>query len=66
VDPDEEIDLVCKLLFYQSTGYHSNARSLHKDLKKEGYRFPYKKVRDWLHNQNEWQKYAPSPRETPW
>ncbi|CAG8667078.1 9106_t:CDS:1, partial [Paraglomus brasilianum] len=42
--------------------YHSNGRKLYKDLKKEGYRFPFKKVHEWLHNQNEWQKYAPSPK----
>ncbi|CAJ0650372.1 15210_t:CDS:2, partial [Entrophospora sp. SA101] len=66
IDPTEELNLICKLLFYQPTGYHSNARSLHKDLKKEGYQFPFKKVREWLHNQNEWQKHAPSPKDTPW
>ncbi|CAG8830089.1 34188_t:CDS:2, partial [Racocetra persica] len=30
-----------------------------------GYQFPYKKVCEWLTNQNEWQKYAPSPKDTP-
>ncbi|CAG8827247.1 26139_t:CDS:2, partial [Racocetra persica] len=42
--PDEEIDLVCKLLFYQPTGYHSNPQKLWKDLKAEGYQFLYKKI----------------------
>ncbi|CAH1767632.1 8552_t:CDS:2, partial [Entrophospora sp. SA101] len=65
VDPDEEIDLVCRLLYYQTTGYHSNSRLLYRDLKKEGYQFPFKKVRDWLMNQNEWQKHAPSPKYIP-
>ncbi|CAG8727507.1 35760_t:CDS:1, partial [Racocetra persica] len=65
INSDEELDLVCRLLFYQPTGYHSNPRKLYKDLKNEGYRFPFKKVRDWLINQNEWQKYAPSPKDTP-
>src|SRR6185436_4981581 len=62
IDPNEELALVCQLLFYHPTGYHANPRKLYKDLKKEGYQFPFKKVRDWLHNQNEWQKYAPSPK----
>ncbi|CAJ0746394.1 8993_t:CDS:2 [Entrophospora sp. SA101] len=65
VDPDEELDLVCRLLYYQTTGYHSNSRLLYRDLKTEGYRFPFKKVRDWLMNQNEWQKHAPSPKYIP-
>ncbi|CAG8636916.1 3158_t:CDS:2 [Paraglomus brasilianum] len=65
IDPNEELNLICKLLFYQPTGYHANSRKLYKDLKKEGYRFPFKKVHNWLINQNEWQKYAPSPKDTP-
>ena len=62
IDPNEELNLICKSLFYQCTGYHSNARKLHNAIRDKGYNFPYKKVRKWLHNQNEWQKYAPSPK----
>ena len=65
IDPTEELNLICKLLFYQPTGYHSNAKALRDACKKEGYQFSFKKVREWLHNQNEWQKYAPSPKDTP-
>ncbi|CAG8797955.1 22311_t:CDS:2, partial [Racocetra persica] len=65
IDPDEEVDLVCRLLFYQPTGYHSNPKKLWKDLKAERYQFPYKKVCEWLTNQNEWQKHAPPPKDTP-
>ena len=50
ISTDEELALVCRLLFYQPTGYHFNARSLYKDLKKEGYCFPYKKIQKWLYN----------------
>ncbi|CAG8762388.1 15557_t:CDS:1, partial [Racocetra persica] len=62
---DEKLALVCRLLFYQPTGYHSNPRKLWKDLKAEGYQFLYKKICEWLTNQNEWQKYALSPKDTP-
>src|SRR6185312_16349167 len=65
IDPDEELNLICKLLYYQPTGYHSNARKLYNAVRDKGYNFPYKKVCEWLHNQNEWQKYAPSPKITP-
>src|SRR5438128_6763556 len=65
VDSNEELNLICKLLFYQCTGYHSNARKLYNAIRDEGYNFPYKKVREWLHNQNEWQKYAPPPKNIP-
>ena len=62
IEADEELDLVCKLLFYQPTGYYSNAQSLYRDLKKEGYHFPVKKIEEWLHNQSTWQIYSPSPK----
>ncbi|CAH1770894.1 8635_t:CDS:1, partial [Entrophospora sp. SA101] len=65
IDPDEELNLICKLLFYHCTGYHSNPRKLYNAIRDKGYNFPYKKVREWLHNQNEWQKYTPLPKETP-
>src|SRR5438128_5458754 len=65
IDPDEELNLIRKLLFYQPTGYHSNPQKLYNAIKDKGYNFPYKKIREWLHNQNEWQKYAPSPKDTP-
>jgi len=65
IDPDEEIALCCGLMFYQPTGYYSNPWSLWKDLVWEGFQFPFKKVRDWLINQNEWQKYAPLPKDIP-
>src|SRR5438128_651714 len=65
IDPNEEIDLCCGLMFYQPTGYHSNPQSLWKDLAREGFQFSLGKVRDWLINQNEWQKYAPSPKDIP-
>ena len=65
IDPDGELNLICKLLFYQCTGYHSNPRKLYNAIRDKGYNFPYKKVHEWLHNQNEWQKYAPSPKDIP-
>jgi hypothetical protein len=65
IDPNEEINLICKLLFYQSTGYHSNPRKLYNAIRDKGYNFLYKKVCEWLHNQNEWQKHTPSPKDTP-
>ena len=46
IDPNEELNLICKLLFYQCTGYHSNARKLHNAIRDKGYNFLYKKVRE--------------------
>ncbi|CAG8802508.1 3371_t:CDS:1, partial [Racocetra persica] len=62
IDPDEEVDLVCWLIYYNPTSYHSNARKLYKAIKDEGYHFPYKKIREWLEYQQQYQIYKPSPK----
>ena len=49
-------------MFYQPTGYYYNLQGLLNDLKREGFQFLFEKARDWLINQNEWQKYAPSSK----
>ena len=46
VDPDEELQIVLSMLYYQPTGYHSNARKLYNAIRDKGYNFPYKKVRE--------------------
>ncbi|CAG8680195.1 9305_t:CDS:1, partial [Paraglomus brasilianum] len=38
---------------------------MYNAIKNKGYNFPYKKIREWLSRQNEWQKYAPPPKNTP-
>ena len=30
IDPDEELSIVCRLLFYNIPGFHPNAKKLHK------------------------------------
>src|SRR6185437_15095744 len=62
IDPDEEVDLVCQLIYYNPTGYHSNSRKLYKAIKDEGYHFPYKKIREWLECQQQYQIYKPPPK----
>jgi hypothetical protein len=47
IDPSEaqeiERNTIMQKTFYQPTGYHSNARLLYNDLKKQGHKFPYGK-----------------------
>ncbi|CAG8845432.1 10090_t:CDS:2, partial [Racocetra persica] len=61
-DPDEEVDLVCRLIYYNPTSYHSNARKLYKAIKNEGYHFSYKKIHEWLECQQQYQIYKPPPK----
>ena len=39
IDPDEELRIVCRLLFYNIPGFHSNAKKLHTACQEEGYSF---------------------------
>ena len=32
IDPDEELHIVCRLLFYNIPSFHPNAKKLHKVL----------------------------------
>ncbi|CAG8830088.1 35657_t:CDS:2, partial [Racocetra persica] len=60
--PDEKVDLVCQLIYYNPTGYYSNAQKLYKAIKDEGYHFLYKKIHEWLECQQQYQIYKPSPK----
>src|SRR6185295_18615978 len=57
-----ERNIIMQKTFYRPTGYHSNARLLFNDLKKEGHRIPYKKVEEWIENQSMFQIYKPGPK----
>ena len=59
ISNDEEIALICRLIYYNPTGYHSNAQKLYKAIKDERYNFLYKKIRDWLEHQQQYQIYKP-------
>src|SRR5207248_10101450 len=48
IDPDEELHIVCKLLFYNIPGFHSNAKKLHKVCQEEGYSFRLQDITKWV------------------
>ena len=66
IDPKEaqeiERNIIMQKTFYQPTGYHSNARLLYNDLKKQGHKFPYKTVKEFIENQSVFQIYKPIPK----
>jgi hypothetical protein len=57
-----ERNIIMQKTFYHPVGYHSNARLLYNDLKKQGHHFPYKTVKDWIENQSLFQIYKPRPQ----
>ena len=39
IDPDEELRIVCRLLFYNIPGFYPNAKKLYRVCQEEGYSF---------------------------
>src|SRR5437588_13035992 len=48
IDPDEELHIVCRLLFYNIPGFHPNAKKLHKVCQEEGYSFRLQDITKWV------------------
>jgi len=69
IDPDEarsiERNLVLRGIYYRSTGYFSNPKSLREACKKEGHRFHLKDVKEWLGRQESYQIYKFPPKHIP-
>ncbi|CAB5393390.1 unnamed protein product [Rhizophagus irregularis] len=57
IDPDEELRIVCRLLFYNIPGFHPNAKKLHKACQEEGYSFRLQDTTKWLKHQYIYQIY---------
>ena len=66
IDPKEaqeiERNIIMQKTFYRPTGYHSNASLLYNNLKKQGYKFPYERVKEFIENQSIFQIYKPAPK----
>ncbi len=57
IDPDEELHIVCRLLFYNILGFYPNAKKLHRECQQEGYSFQLKDITKWLKHQYNHQIY---------
>ncbi|UZN99876.1 uncharacterized protein OCT59_001141 [Rhizophagus irregularis] len=57
IDPDEELRIVCRLLFYNIPGFHPNAKKLHKACQEEGYSFQLQDITKWVKYQYSYQIY---------
>src|SRR2546421_482128 len=57
IDPDEELHIVCRLLFYNIPGFHPNAKKLHKVCQEEGYSFRLQDITKWVKYQYSYQIY---------
>ena len=57
IDPYDEIILVCRLLYYNIPGFHTNAKKLHKACQEEGYSFRIQDITKWLKHQYNYQIY---------
>src|SRR5437763_7770513 len=57
IDPNEELCIVCRLLFYNIPEFYPNAKKLHKVCQQEGYAFQLKNIAKWLKRQYNYQIY---------
>src|SRR5436189_6091262 len=57
IDPNEELHMVCRLLFYNIPGFHPNAKKLHKVCQEEGYSFRLQDITKWVKHQYSYQIY---------
>jgi hypothetical protein len=57
IDPYNEIVLVCRLLYYNIPGFHTNVKKLHKACQEEGYFFRIQDITKWLKHQYNYQIY---------
>ncbi len=57
IDPNEELCIVCRLLFYNIPEFYPNAKKLHKVCQQEGYSFRLKDIAKWLKRQYNYQIY---------
>ena len=48
IDPDEELRIVCKLLYYNIPGFYTNAKNLYNACQKEEYSFRLRDIAKWL------------------
>jgi hypothetical protein len=57
IDPDEELYIVCRLLFYNIPGFYPNAKKLYKVCQAEGYSFRLQNITKWVRHQYSYQIY---------
>src|SRR2546421_10693053 len=57
IDPDEELRIVCRLLFYNIPGFYPNAKKLYRVCQEEGYSFRLQNITKWIKHQYSYQIY---------
>ena len=48
INPDEELRIVCRLLFYNIPDFYTNTKNLYNACQKEGYSFRLRDTAKWL------------------
>src|SRR5947207_4901024 len=62
IDPNVEVNIILRRLYYRPEGYYQNAEQLFEAAKKAGRKFSIDNVEKFLHKQMLWQKYSPKPK----
>src|SRR6266516_7257727 len=65
IDPNVEVNIILRRLYYRPEGYYQNAEQLLEAATKAGHKFSIDDVKRFLHKQIIWQKYSPKPKYIP-
>src|SRR6266487_3015898 len=65
IDPNVEVNIILRRLYYRPEGYYQNAEQLLEAATKAGHKFSIDDVKRFLHKQILWQKYSPKPKYIP-
>lgn len=65
IDPNVEVNIILRKLYYRPEGLYQTAQQLNEAAKQEGYKFDIDVVKKFLHKQILWQKHAPKPSYIP-
>src|SRR6266498_2564873 len=57
IDPNVEVNIILREIYYRLQGYYQNAEQLLKAAKREGHNFSIDNVKKFLHKQILWQRY---------
>jgi hypothetical protein len=65
IDPNVEVNIILRNIFYSLKGLYQTAKQLQEAAKQKGYNFHIDKVKEFLHKQIIWQRFSPRPKYIP-
>lgn len=65
INPNVEVEIILREIYYRPEGYYQSAEQLHRKAKEENYTFNIDDVKKFLRKQAIWQIHSPKPNYIP-